>query len=168
MELFGTRFDPIREMKEIGDRMTRLFGPGSPALPEFLRRTGMFPPINVWEAGDDYQIEADIPGLRLEDVEVLVRDREVTLKGDRKAPVAEGKTWLNRERPEGSFHRTITLPAPVEAAQVEASLVNGVLTVRLPKSESVRPRRIAVQGPAFARTPSAQDWGGSPACPPST
>jgi HSP20 family protein len=143
-EFFGTGFDPLRDVKELSDRMTRLFGEGLRS--ELLRGAARFPALNLWETPEEFRLEAELPGMTLEDVEVLVQANEVTLNGERKTAADEGKAWHRRERGAGKFGRTVTLPTLVDAEKVEASLTNGVLTVRLPKAEAAKPRRIPVRG----------------------
>lgn len=104
-----------------------------------------FPALNVWEDGDRLMAEAELPGLRLEDIEVLVVGNELTIKGRRPTP-AEIKGSVHRqERGVGEFARTITLPVEIDAEKVEATLKNGVLTVLLPKAEPAKARKIAVR-----------------------
>jgi HSP20 family protein len=110
-------------------------------------RNGVAPLINAWEEGDVIFLEAELPGLELSDLEIYVSGgNQLTLKGQRKAPTVNKGLWHRQERPFGAFNRTLTLPFPVDADKVEARLENGVLTVRLAKHESARPRKIAVKG----------------------
>lgn len=106
-----------------------------------------FPPVNVWEDADAFHLEAELPGLTQEQLNVAVTHRnQVTLEGERLIDEANGKgRWHRRERGFGRFRRVLKLPAPVDADKVEAKLDNGVLLVTLPKAEEARPRRIAVK-----------------------
>lgn len=115
--------------------LPRLSGPSQVAAP----------PMNVWEDNGSFYIEAELPGFSMEDVEVTVLDNEVTIMGERKPAEAEGATYLRRERNSGTFTRTWTLPAEVQADRVDAKLTNGVLTVTLPKAEKAQPRKIQVK-----------------------
>jgi HSP20 family protein len=74
-----------------------------------------------------------------------VVDNELSIGGERKAQNVANGTFHRREIETGKFQRFVRLPCPVDADKVDASLVNGVLTVRLPKAESARPKRIAVK-----------------------
>lgn len=113
------------------------------------------PAINGWEEGESLVIEAEVPGLSLEQVNVTVQGDELTIKGERPAPTSE-PNWLRRERWHGSFERTLTLPFPVDADHVEASLNGGILTIRLPKAASARARKVEVRAtPAVHNSPSA-------------
>jgi HSP20 family protein len=92
------------------------------------------PPMNIWEDESCFRIEAELPGYSMNDLEVTVMGDQVTIKGARQAPNVEGATYLRRERAAGTFKRTWTLPAEIDADRVEASLTNGILLLTLPKS----------------------------------
>jgi len=129
---------------------------------------GGFPAVNVAETDDRLTVEAELPGLDAGDVEVSVMGDELLLKGSRPGTSPEsaagspegtgtraagagngeerrGVVWHRRERGTGGFERRIPLPVPVDAARVEARLVDGVLTVTCPKSPEAQPRRIEVR-----------------------
>jgi HSP20 family protein len=105
-----------------------------------------FPACNVWEEGDALVLEAELPGLDLNDLEIYVNQNELTIKGERKLPVPEKAVRHRQERSTGAFGRTLALPVLVDANKVEAHLDNGVLTIRLAKQEQAKPRKIAVKG----------------------
>jgi HSP20 family protein len=110
--------------------------------------THYHPKIDVMETDREVRVQAELPGMEEKDVEVLLSNDTLTLKGEKKAEVEEkGKTYYRLERSYGTFHRTIELPAEVQADKVEASFKKGVLTVTLPKSERAREeiRKIAVR-----------------------
>jgi len=109
------------------------------------RQEDLYPALNVWEDEGSYTAEAELPGFRLEDVEVNVRGSELSISGERKPEEKEGMTWHRRERGFGKFHRALEFPLPVDAEKVQASLKNGVLTVTLPKAEAAKPRKIQVR-----------------------
>lgn len=104
-----------------------------------------YPPINVWEEGETLKIEAEIPGLKIEDVDVSFDAGELTLKGEKKFDGRESATLHRRERAYGSFSRTLTLPWEIKADEVAAELKDGVLTVTLPKAEAAKPRKVAIK-----------------------
>ena len=105
-----------------------------------------FPALNVWEDGDQVQVEAEVPGLGLQDLEILVSGgNTLTVKGECKNKVTEKGTWHRQERVQGNFVRTLTLPYPVDADKVDARLENGVLLLKLHKHESAKPRKIPVK-----------------------
>lgn len=106
-------------------------------------RRSSFPAVNIWEQEHNFFVEAELPGLVLEDLEISVMGRELTVKGKR--PETAGDTYHRRERGVGNFTRVIQLPTALAIDSIEARLRNGVLTVRLPKAEEVRPRQIQIK-----------------------
>ena len=121
----------------------------------------VYPPMNVRETPDYYVVSCEAPGLEMEDLEVYVTGDELTVSGRRASAVPEeGVTLHRRERETGDFSRAITLPGPVESARTEATLAEGVLTVRIPKSEEAKPKRITVQVDADGRA-KADEGGGA-------
>ncbi len=103
------------------------------------------PALNVWEDGDALYVEAEVAGLTLDDVELLVQDNELTLQGTRAADEPSQATCHRRERGTGVFRRVLRLPVEIDASKVEATLRDGVLTIKLPKAEAARPRQIEVK-----------------------
>ena len=103
------------------------------------------PPMNVWEEGNCFRIEAELPGYTMSDIEVTVLGDEVTIKGERPVKEQSDVTYLRRERTGGSFVRTWSLPGDVNADGVEATLRDGVLLITLPKHEKALPRKIEVK-----------------------
>ena len=108
--------------------------------------------INVREEDDAYVLSALVPGLKADDLNIQVLEDVVRITGEykRSAPQsgsvdkADESSYLVRELPNGSFTRTLRLPAPLDADHVEADITDGVLTLRLPKAESARPRQIKI------------------------
>ena len=101
-------------------------------------------PVQVWADGEAATVHAALPGYALEDIEVEVHERKLRLSGERKAD--DERTYVRRERFTGRFDQRITLPFSVEANGAQAHLTNGVLEVRLPRLESDKPRKIAING----------------------
>ena len=104
-----------------------------------------FPAINMWEDGEFVVAEAEIPGVSMDDIEINVVGNELSIKGQRKCRCDENVTFHRQERGIGEFSRFLTLPVAIDADKVEAVLKNGVLTIKLPKAEAARPRRIEVK-----------------------
>jgi HSP20 family protein len=105
-----------------------------------------YPLVNVREEADALHVEADLPGVGPDHLEVLIRHgTELTLQGEREAIGGAMGTWHQRERSEGRFQRVVMLPVAVDAAKVQAFLDQGVLRLVLPKAESVKPHRIPVR-----------------------
>jgi HSP20 family protein len=105
----------------------------------------VFPQLNLWEDEANVHAECELPGLRLDDLEVTVLGSKLTIRGERKTAAPEGASSLRRERSYGEFSRTVELPIEIDAEKVEATLENGVLKVRLPKAKTALPRRIEVK-----------------------
>ena len=97
--------------------------------------------VNVADDNDAYILTALVPGLKADDLSIQVLEDVVTIEG--KLADADSD-YLVRELPAGSFRRELRLPAPLDAEHVEAKIADGILTVRLPKAESARPRTIKV------------------------
>jgi HSP20 family protein len=97
--------------------------------------------VDVREEEDTYILNALVPGLKAGDLNIQVLDDVVTIEGEFKADESE---YLMRELPHGSFSRTLRLPAALDAGKAEASITEGVLTLRLVKAESARPKTIKV------------------------
>lgn len=101
-------------------------------------------PVDIKVAEDEYLVEAFLPGVSTEDLDIQIESNIVTIKGELKIEANEDDRYLLRERPSGMFQRSIELPDDVDADKVEAELKNGVLTLRLPKSELAKPRKIKI------------------------
>ena len=99
--------------------------------------------INVREEPDAYVLSALVPGIKSDELNIQVLDDVVRIEAEYKADGNEG--YLVHELPSGSFRRTLRLPAPLDADHVEADITNGILTLRLPKAESARPKQIKIK-----------------------
>ena len=97
--------------------------------------------LNIRDEGDAYVVAALVPGLQAKDLRIQVLDDVLKIEG--KFPMAEAE-YLLQEIPPGEFHREIRLPSPLQADQVEARISEGILTLRLPKAETARPRTIKI------------------------
>ncbi len=98
--------------------------------------------VNVREEGDAYILSALVPGIQSDELNIQVLDDVVRIEAEYKTNANEG--YLVHELPSGSFTRTLRLPAALDAEHVEADVTNGVLTLRLPKVESARPKQIKI------------------------
>ena len=98
--------------------------------------------INVREADDAYVLSALVPGLKSDELNIQVLEDVVRIQGEYKL---DESNYLVRELPNGSFTRTLRLPAPIDAENVEADVIDGVLTLKLPKAESARPKQIKIK-----------------------
>jgi HSP20 family protein len=144
------RWEPVRELTSIQNEMNRLFntffdtsttGNGGN---DTLRR--WIPAMDLVETEDHFVLKADLPGLAEGDVNVEVEDNVLTISGERKAEHEDKREgYVRVERAFGSFRRSLTLPAGIDAEAVQASFDNGVLEVRIPKPEERKPRKVAIQ-----------------------
>jgi HSP20 family protein len=135
--------DPVQHLNRMTEQFRRAFGEDFTA--PLLNRSG-FPTLNAWQDEQAFYVEAEIPGLGLDDLEITLPEADlVSIKGQRKPPAPEAAQWLRRERAAGTFERHFRLPGPVAGDDVQATLKNGVLTVKLPKAPEIRPRKIAVR-----------------------
>ncbi len=143
--MLRARWEPWTEMNRLSREMDRLFGrmANNKARPA---GAATFPALNAWEDQEQYYVEAELPGFRMEDLEITVLGNQLTVKGERKPPQVEGGTWHRQERGHGSFSRTLELPGDIDSERVEATLKLGVLCVSLPKAAAAKPRRIEVKG----------------------
>ena len=98
-------------------------------------------PVNVRDESDAFVLTAAVPSLKADDVNITVLKDVVRIEGEVEV---DGNDYLLRELPGGSFVRELRLPSPLEAEQVEARIADGILTIRLPKAESARPKTIKV------------------------
>lgn len=136
---FDWTLDPFRELHRLQREMNRLFA-------DFLTPAEQFPAVNLWTSPDEAVLMAEIPGVDPKDVDVSVLGNVVTIEGERKADASvPEENYHRRERETGKFMRSIRLPFEVEADKVQARIENGVLRVVLPRKESTKPRRIAIQ-----------------------
>ncbi len=102
-------------------------------------------PVDVSSDDEAYVIRAAVPGLKPDEVEVQIHDDIVLLRGTSKAEEAEGTEYLMRELCPADFERRLRLPEPVDAAKAEATIENGLLTLRLPFAEEAKPKTIKVR-----------------------
>ncbi len=148
-----TRWEPIRELNDMRRTMDRMMErffeePSGSSFAAFPQRNGnaWHLPLDIAEDADAYMIKASVPGIDPEQIEITLNDTVLTIKGETSSESESKETnWHLRERRYGSFSRSVTLPTPVNADAVEATNENGVLTLRLPKTEAAKPRKIAIK-----------------------
>ena len=142
------RWEPFQEFEQVTERMRRMleetFG-GFGRWPSLLPETaGWSPLVDLEEHDDVYVLEAELPGVKREDVDIELVGNELAITGEVREKERTGVV-RRRTRHTGRFDYRITLPEQVEAEQIEASLAEGVLTVRVPKSERAQRKKIAVK-----------------------
>ncbi|MFH1011913.1 MAG: Hsp20/alpha crystallin family protein, partial [bacterium] len=105
------------------------------------------PAVDIAENDDNFQIVAELPGIRMDEVKISLEDHVLTVRGEKKHEVSENKRNYHRiERCYGQFQRSFTLPSSVNADKVKAEMDNGVLTISLPKAEEAKAREIPIKG----------------------
>ena len=111
-------------------------------------------PTEVIESADELRFDMEIPGVRLEDIDITLENNVLTITVDKKLERDEGRTEADYrlfERRYGRFQRSFTVPPTVRADSCDARYDNGVLTLRMPKVEEAKPRRIRVDGAGTQR-----------------
>ena len=143
------RWTPMQNLASFQDEMNRMFN-------QFVRggtgeegSWGQYtwtPPVDIYETTDALVLTADLPGVSKDDVSLEIHQNTLILRGERKPETgANDQHYQRRERAYGSFQRVFGLPIMVDQDKVQASYHDGVLELRLPKSEAAKPRRIAIQ-----------------------
>jgi HSP20 family protein len=105
---------------------------------------GALPPVNVFEQNGDFVLVAELPGVKKEDLDIQVKGDTVRVHGKKTVEYPEDASVHRRERVAGEFDRTLTLPAQIDAAKVTADYRDGVLTLRLPRADSEKPRSVTI------------------------
>lgn len=136
-------WDPFREIDDLFSRMTNLFDQVAPDM-----STGDRAWVPIVEAGEDeagYTVKAELPGFKRDDVTVDVHDRALVIKGDSADDPESGATPEGRlSHRSGSFYYRASLPADVDAAQVKATMRDGVLSVRLPRGPKEKSHKVQI------------------------
>jgi HSP20 family protein len=140
----------LRQLEQLQQEMDQLFNalasPRRIAREPFWRTARLFPLLNVRIGADFYEVTAEIPGMKTEDLEIKVEGDTLTMRGERKpGETPEGASYHRRERATGTFQRSITLPGKVDAEKVEAVYKHGILSITLPMERSVAPKQISVK-----------------------
>ena len=140
------KVDPFREFAAMQDRMNRLFGNVYLRDEDTGLRGNWAPAVDIYETENhDLVVRAELPGINREDIEVVVENSTLVLKGEKKLDTEVKEEHYRRiERTYGTFHRSVTLPNTVDAGRISADVKNGVLTVKLPFREEAKPRTINV------------------------
>lgn len=144
------RWDPFRELEDMSDRLNRMFarpvvrtnGNGK----ETLTVADWSPTVDISETDGEYLIKAELPEVKKDDVKVTLEDGILTIQGERRREKDEKTTKYHRvERSYGSFVRSFSLPDQVDENGVKAEYKDGMLNLRIPKSEKAKPRAIEVK-----------------------
>ncbi|MDI6854910.1 MAG: Hsp20/alpha crystallin family protein [Deltaproteobacteria bacterium] len=136
-------WDPFRELEQLQRQMDRLFRQSFGG--RFPWRVGVYPLVNISEDRDYVYVRAELPGVKPENLEIHIRDKNLVIRGERKIMGEEKDVnFHRRERESGFFRRVLTLPTPVNPDNVEATCKDGILTIKIAKPEEIKPRQIKV------------------------
>jgi HSP20 family protein len=148
------RWDPFGLLDELEQQMGRFWNQpfGAWPMPRFFQRVPVsarwMPRLDIYEKDNQLVIEAELPGIRKEDVQVEVQGADLVIRGEsRQQREVKDEDYYRTERSYGSFHRRLPLPFDVDPAQIQASMSDGVLAIRIPKPAESRTeaRRIQVK-----------------------
>jgi HSP20 family protein len=168
------RWDPFQDLRSAQEEMAQM-AQMSPRLAHALglhgqpqgsatataTATAWAPALDISERKDAYLVTVELPGVEADDLEITMEDGLLTIQGERHFAHDSSEQQFHRvERRYGAFRRSITLPAQVQAEQIEASFDNGVLQVLVPKMEEAKPKRIQVR-PGRTEIPAATGEGAS-------
>jgi HSP20 family protein len=128
-------FDDILNLRNVFDRFFQ-------EMP--VRRSVEFPYINLYEKDDTVEIKAVFPGVKVEDLDIQLTDSSLVIEGERKSDYVD-KPYIRREREFSKFKKSIKLPYDVDRDKISASLKDGILTIKLVKSESAKPKKIEIK-----------------------
>lgn len=142
-----TRWEPVRELANLQDRMNRLFSEsfGPVQSQETLAAGSFVPPVDVYEDEQGIRLKMEVPGIEEKDIDVRLENNLLTVRGERKLESETKEENYHRiERRYGNFTRSFTLPNTVNPEEVKASYSKGVLTIKLGKRAEARPKQIKV------------------------
>ena len=144
-----TRWEPAREMMTLREAMDRLFDDALTRPFSLMREGGSnWSPlaIDMYQTDNDVVVKAALPGIKADEVQINVTNDILTIKGEvKQEEEKKDKSWHIREHRWGAFERSVMLPTGVNADRAQADFENGILTVRLPKSEQSKPKTITVK-----------------------
>lgn len=137
---------PIQQFRDEVDRLVTgaLANPAIAGATRLVTGRG-FPAVNVWEDREHLFVEAEVPGLTADQLDIAVVNDELTIKGERREKSEPQVAYHRRERGVGSFTRVLRLGSEVNAERVQATLSDGVLLLTLPKADAAKPRKVEVK-----------------------
>jgi len=149
------RWEPTREFGSLQKEMDRLFGSVFSVPTGAAGRRRWIPAMDLVEGAEEYVLRADLPGLRSEDVKVELDQNVLTISGERSSSTEDsGEGFRRIERASGSFARSLTVPAGVDATAITARFTDGVLEVHIPRPAQRKPLRVAVETTAAEPAPA--------------
>jgi HSP20 family protein len=142
------RWDPFRDVATLQDRINRLFAdafPRSADSDEEMNLSAWRPAVDIFETDNALVLQAELPGVRKEDVSVEVKENVLTIKGERiRKDAVSRENYYRQERYFGSFSRSFNLRHPVNPEKIKAKFKNGILQVEVPKPQEEKPKQVTV------------------------
>lgn len=142
-------YDPNRAVRELRDDFSRLFGrwPFDNGDASTVATSQWVPAVDIREEENRFLVEADVPGVNPDDIEVTMENGALTIRGERSSEVKQDEGGYRRvERVRGTFYRRFLLPETADPEKITATNKNGVLVIEIGKSEKAQPRRIPIKG----------------------
>lgn len=141
----NNRYEVPTEFDRLRSEINRIFDDDWFGGRGLLDRT-FAPTMDIEDSGEEVLVTAELPGVDIKDVDVLVSGNVLTVKGEKKDEhEKEDAGYYHRERWSGSFERSFTLPDAIDPEKVKAEMKNGVLRIRFPKREEIKPKQISVK-----------------------
>lgn len=139
---FGRGFGSVAELRR---HMDRLFEEYDGRDEEDYAARAAWPRINVFDAGANLVVKAEVPGLAEKDLQITVNQDVLTVTGERKVDKPEAYSVHRQERAPFKFSRSFTLPTKIDSEKTSAAMKDGLLTITLPKAPEAQPRQIAIR-----------------------
>ncbi|NCO36238.1 MAG: hypothetical protein AUJ92_17425 [Armatimonadetes bacterium CG2_30_59_28] len=137
------RWDPYDELMSLKEGVNRLFSESTGGRAGMQPRSWA-PACDIYETDEEVVITADLPGISKEDVKIELTGDSLTLSGERPHRAEKREGYHRLERVHGTFYRAFTLATEVDIEKIKATFDNGVLTLKLPKSDAVKPKQITI------------------------
>jgi HSP20 family protein len=139
LRMYGDPFDALSALQQALDARS-----ASEWLRDATTSRGPFPPINIFQQGEDFIAIIEVPGVGKDDLQLEAKENTIRISGSKKVDYQEGISLHRRERAMGAFDRTITVPVQIDPDGIRAEYRNGVLALYLPRAESDKPRAIKI------------------------
>jgi HSP20 family protein len=144
------KWNPFEDLNALQDQINQLFEdsyirrpPAADVRTHDQRGITWAPPVEAWETEHEIVLSVDLPGLTIGEIDLQIEGEQLVVRGERKQP-EEKRNYKRREKLYGPFFRAFNLTTPINREKVGASFRNGVLEIKLPKSEAIKPRQIKI------------------------
>lgn len=143
------RWNPFEDLNVLQEQINQVFEEQYGRRPIAERRTKEYagatwaPPVEAWETDSEIFLSVDLPGMKIDEIDLQIEGEQLIVKGERKRP-EEKRNYKRQEKIYGPFFRAFNLTTPIEREKVSASYKNGILEVKLPKSEALKPKQIKI------------------------